>query len=128
MRLLTLWLESKQVFDQCLVRGVWGPFIRKNPCHACFTGSVDEPQFSLFRSVTTQGNDQGILSSECLNECLGLVVVDLLRNHAFWQLILAVEPRDGRDSVLGSLEQTFSYRAAAVTPSLRSSADNSQMA
>ena len=117
--MLTFWLEDKHVFDHRLVRGVWRPFIGQDPCHACLTGGLDQVHFGLFRSVTTQSDDQRILASKCLNECFWLVVIDLFRNHAFWQLGLAIDPRDCGNGVLTSLKQGFSYEAAAVTTSLR---------
>lgn len=117
--LLTLGLEKNNVFDHRFVGGVWGPFVRQDPCHACLSGRVDELLFGLFWSVTAQSDDQRILASECLNECLWLVVIDLLGNHAFWKLVLAIDPRDCRNGVLVSLEQGFSHGAAAVAASLR---------
>lgn len=125
-RLLTLWLEKKDVFDHRFVRGVWGPFIRQDPCHACLTGRVDELHFGLFWGVATQGDDQRILASECLTECFRLGVIDLLGNHAFWKLVLAIDPRDCRNGVLAGLEQGFSHGAAAVATSLRLSVDDLQ--
>ena len=104
MRLLTLRLENKHVFDQCFVRGVWRPFIRENPSHAGLPSGVDKQLFGLFRNVTTERDDQCILASECLNECLRFVVIDLFGNHAFWQFALAVDPGDCRNGVFASLE------------------------
>ena len=119
MKLLTFWLEDKHIFDHRLVRGVWRPFIRQDPCHACLTGSLDEAHSGLFWSVTTQSDDQRILASKCLNECFRLLIIDLLRDHPFWQLGLAIDPRDCGNGMLASLKQGFSYEAAAVTTSLR---------
>lgn len=68
--------------------------------------------------MTTQSDDQRILASQGLNECLGLVIVDLLKDYAFGQLVLAVGSRDCRDSVLASPDQGFSHEPAAVSPGL----------
>lgn len=123
MKLLTLRLENKHVFVRCLVSGVRGPIVRQDPCHACLTSGVDELHFGLFWRLSTQSDDERILASECLDECLRLVVIDLLRNHAFRQLALAVGPRECRNGVLASLEQGFSHEAAAVATSLFVSVD-----
>ena len=103
MRLLTLWLEDEHVLDQCFVRRVWGPFVRENPSHAGLPSGVDKQRFGLY-SMTTQGNDQCILASECLNECLRFAVIDLFENHAFRQFALAVSPRDCCNGVFPSLK------------------------
>lgn len=105
MRLLTLWLENEYVLDHRLVCVIWGPLVRQIPCHTCLTGSIYELHFGLFWSVTTQSNDQRILAFECLKKRLWLVIIDILRNHAFWQLVLATDPCDSRNGVLASLEQ-----------------------
>ena len=70
--------------------------------------------------MTAQRDDQGILAPERLNERLRLAVIDLLGNHAFGQLALAVDSRECRDGVLAGLEQGFGHEAAAVAASLRS--------
>jgi len=76
--------------------------------------------------MTAQCNDQRILASECLNKCLRFVVIDLFGYHTFWQLALAVDPCNGRNGVLASLEQGLSRGAAAVATGLRLSVDDLQ--
>lgn len=76
--------------------------------------------------MTTQSDDQRVLASECLNESLRLIIINLLRNYALWQLFLAVNLRDCRNGVPTSLERGFSNVAAAVATSLRSSVDDLQ--
>lgn len=68
--------------------------------------------------MTTDRDDKRILAAECLHECLRLVVIDLLRRHAFWQRALAISPRDSRNSVLARLKQSFRYDAAGVAARL----------
>ena len=118
MRLLTLWLENKYIFNQFFVRGVWGPFIWENPSHAGLPSGVDKQRFGIFRNMTTQSNDQCILASECLNECLWFAVIDLFGNYAFREFALAVSPRDRRNGVFSSPKQGCSHEAAAVATSL----------
>ena len=124
--LLTLWRESENVFDHRLVRSVWRPFVRQNPCHACLTGGVIELYLGLCWCVTAQRDDLRILASECLDECLRFAVIDRLGDHSVWQLVLAVDACDGRDGVFASLEQGFGHAAAAVAASLRLSVDELQ--
>ena len=68
--------------------------------------------------MAAQGDDQRILASECLDDCLRLVVIDLSGYHACWKFVLAIDPRDCRNGVLARLEQGFGHGAAAVAASL----------
>ena len=70
--------------------------------------------------MTAQSDDECILASERLDERLRLAVVDLLADHAFGQLDLAVNPCEGRDGVFAGLQKGFGHDATAVAAGLRS--------
>ena len=124
MGIFTLGLEHKHIFDQVLIGCVWRPFVREDPCDACLAGSVDELHCGFFWSESTQRDDQCILASECIHECLLLVIVDLLGDHTFGYLGLAFDSGDCCDRVLSSFEQGFGYEPANITASLHMSVYN----
>ena len=64
------------------------------------------------------GDNQCILISECLDERLRLIVVDLLDRHAFRQVCVAVDARDGGDGMFARFEKGFGHEPATVATSL----------
>ena len=87
---------------------------------------MDEFRLSILRSHPTQGDDQRLLTFQCVDECLRVAVIDLLGHHALWNLALTICSGDCCDCVLSGSQEGVSNELADIATSLLSSADDEQ--
>lgn len=100
--ILTFRLENRNICNQFLILRIRAPVIQ-NPLHARLGSGRDQFQLSSFRSLTGNCDDQSILALQSLDNCLGLAIVNGLRDHSGWELALATFSRKSGYSVFAGL-------------------------